>query len=159
MSVQQPTWRQNLFETMGISRHLEGAPGGPSAHNRGPLPPLPTPVNSTSLTQVNSASLIHKLNTALTDRYICWNRDSTYQIFWTLQQTITFFKITYVDIIYVDNNFETEQHIICTVCALQTCTVTPCTVENQPYKTRTVENLFTLITDLMLVYILHYWGC
>ena len=40
---------------------------GPSAHNRGPLPPLPTPVNSTSLTQVNSASLIHKLNTALTD--------------------------------------------------------------------------------------------
>jgi len=37
--VQQPTWWQSLFETVGISRHLEVAPGGPSAPNREPLPP------------------------------------------------------------------------------------------------------------------------
>ena len=38
--VQQPTWWQSLFEAVDISRHLKGAPGGPSEPNRDPLPPF-----------------------------------------------------------------------------------------------------------------------
>ena len=89
--VQQPTWRQSLFETVGISLHLEGAPSGPSVHNRGPLPSLPTPVNSTSLTPVNSTSLIHKLNTALTDAIYVETGIPLIKYFEPFRQTITFF--------------------------------------------------------------------